>query len=187
MQLLLFEPYNFVMDSSDKEQKKLQKFVHRTFNGSDLTYFIKSLKNIYKNHGGLEQVFAEKFNNDHSIKPALEYFYTVFFEQKGERTRKHIANIAKGASGKRLNMFLRWMIRKGSVDFGLWQTIPSSALMLPLDVHTGNVGRKLGLLKRKSNDWKAVEEITENLQKMDKNDPIRYDFALFGLGVFEDF
>ncbi len=113
----------------------------------------------------------------------------MFYEIDGERTRKHVSNVAKGASGKRLNMFLRWMIRKdeAGIDFGLWNNIPPSALMLPLDVHTGNVARKLGILKRKSNDWKAVEEVTETLRTFDSADPIKYDFALFGLGAFEKF
>ena len=123
------------------------------------------------------------------MKSALEHFYSVFFEIKGERTRKHISNVAKGASGKRLNMFLRWMVRKDNqgVDFGIWEGIPKASLMLPLDVHTGNVARKLGILTRKSNDWKAVEEITKTLCTFDPADPVKYDFALFGLGAFEKF
>lgn len=183
------QPYDFVLNASENEINSLQKYVHRTFNGDDCIYFIRSLRNIYKNYGGLQAVFENGFQKEHSVKSAFTNFYAVFFVKEGERTRKHISNVTKGASAKRLNMYLRWLCRndKSGVDFGLWSGIPQSALMLPLDVHTGNVGRKLGLLKRKSNDWKAVEEITETLRKFDQNDPIKYDFALFGLGVFEKF
>ena len=189
MAMLDNQPYDFVLNASDKEINSLQKFVHRTFNGSDCVYFMRSLRNIYTNHGGLQDVFASGFQQEHTVKSALANFYSVFFETEGERTRKHISNVSKGASAKRLNMFLRWLCRndKSGVDFGLWKGIPQSALMLPLDVHTGNVARKLGLLQRKSNDWKAVEEITAALRNFDSEDPIKYDFALFGLGVFEKF
>ncbi len=183
------QPFDFVLNASNLEIQQLQKFVHRTFNGTDCIYFINSLKNIYKNHGGLQSVFETGFQNDKSVKSALANLFEIFFEQPGERTRKHISNVQKGSSGKRLNMFLRWMVRndKSGVDFGIWEGIPASKLMLPLDVHTGNVGRKLGILQRKSNDWKAVEEITKTLRKFDPTDPIKYDFALFGLGAFEKF
>ena len=147
------------------------------------------LKNLYEKHDGLQQVFTDGFRRKNTVKSALEHFYSLFFELDGERTRKHVSNVATGASGKRLNMFLRWMVRQDTtgIDFGLWNEIPSSALMLPLDVHTGNVARKLRILKRKSNDWKAVEEVTETLRTFDPTDPIKYDFALFGLGAFEKF
>lgn len=189
MALLENQPHDFVVNASEKELDRLRKFVHRTFNGDDCIYFIRSLRNIYKTHSGLQAVFESGFQQELTVKSALAHFYSVFFETEGERTRKHISNVAKGASGKRLNMYLRWMCRddKSGVDFGLWDSIPQSALMLPLDVHTGNVGRKLGLLQRRSNDWKAVEEITAILSEFDPNDPIKYDFALFGLGVFEKF
>ena len=183
------QPFDFVSNASNIEIKQLQKFVHRTFNGTDCIYFINSLKNIYKNHGGLQTVFETGFENEKTIKSALANLFEIFFELPGERTRKHISNVQKGSSGKRLNMFLRWLVRndKNGVDFGIWDGIPVSELMLPLDVHTGNVGRKLGLLQRKSNDWKAVDEITKTLRKFDPADPIKYDFALFGLGAFEKF
>ena len=185
------QPFDFVLNASNPEIQQLQKFVHRTFNGTDCIYFINSLKNIYKNHGGLQSVFEMGFQsaNQRTVKSALANLFEIFFELPGERTRKHISNVQKGSSGKRLNMFLRWMVRndKNGVDFGIWDGIPASELMLPLDVHTGNVGRKLGILQRKSNDWKAVEEITKTLRKFDPTDPIKYDFALFGLGAFEKF
>jgi len=189
MQLLDEDPHSFVLNASLAELKRLKKFVHRTFNGDDCVYFIQSLRNIYANHGGLQKVFEDGFLNGETAWAALAHFHGLFFELPGERTQKHISNVSKGASAKRLNMYLRWMVRedKARVDFALWKGIPASALMLPLDVHTGNVGRKLGLLQRKSSDWKAVEEITANLRRFDPQDPIKYDFALFGLGVFEKF
>lgn len=182
-------PYDFILNASDTELHQLQTFVHRTFNGEDLVYFIRALRNIYRRHGGLQTVFETGYKSGRSIYGALDYFHRIFFEQDGERTRKHVPNVQKGASAKRLNMYLRWLCRTddAGVDFGMWNGIPQSALMLPLDLHTGNVGRKLGLLHRKSNDWKAVEEITDNLRKFDPCDPVKYDFALFGLGVFEKF
>jgi uncharacterized protein (TIGR02757 family) len=189
MQLMDNRPFDFVTGASDTDFEALKPFVHRTFNGSDCIYFVRSLRNIYKNHGGLENVFATGYREGGSVKAALTFFHSVFFEFPGERTRKHIANVERGASAKRLNMFLRWLIRNDNagVDFGLWNAIPASELMLPLDVHTGNVARKLGLLNRKQNDWKAVEEVTVTLRKFDPGDPVKYDFALFGLGIFEGF
>jgi uncharacterized protein (TIGR02757 family) len=189
MRLMDEQPYDFVLNSSPTDLKPLHRFVHRTFNGDDCIFFLQSLQNIYKNQGGLESVFQQGFENDHTVKAALTEFFTRFFEIGGERTRRHVSNVEKDAAAKRLNMYLRWMVRsdKTKVDFGLWKGIAQSALMLPLDVHTGNVARKLGLLKRKTNDWKAVEEVTDNLRIFDANDPVKYDFALFGLGVFEKF
>jgi len=189
MELLDNSPYDFVSGASKNETEQLQKFVHRTFNGEDLIYFVRSLQNIYQRHGGLQKIFENGFQDSGTVYGALENFHRIFFELEGERTRKHVSNVAKGASAKRLNMYLRWMCRqdKAGVDFGLWQGIPQSDLLLPLDLHTGNVGRKLGLLQRRSNDWKAVKEITTSLRNFDSNDPIKYDFALFGLGVFEKF
>jgi len=189
MSLLEFQPHEFIINASAAEYKNLEKFVHRTFNGTDCIYFIQSLLNIYKNHNGLQSVFEEGYRKGKTVKSALEYFYSIFFELQGERTRKHVSNVAAGASGKRLNMYLRWMVRNDNrgVDFGIWDKIPMSELMLPLDIHTGTVARKLGLLLRKSNDWKAVEEVTQSLRSYDLADPIKYDFALFGLGAFEKF
>ncbi len=189
MNLLDDEPHDFILNHAANDLKNIEKFVHRTFNGADCIYFIRSLKNIYKNHGGLQAVFEKGFRKENKVKSALSEFYNVFFEINGERSRKHVSNVEKGASAKRLNMFLRWLVRKDitGVDFGLWNGIPPSELLLPLDVHTGNVARKLGLLQRKSNDWKAVVEVTQTLRKFDPADPIKYDFALFGLGAFEKF
>jgi uncharacterized protein (TIGR02757 family) len=183
-------PFEYLMNSDEQDWDVFLDFKHRTFNGADCIYFLKALKNIYQNHGGLEQVFTEGYQQESSVFSALRYFRKVFFELDHEhRTEKHASDVEKGAAAKRLNMYLRWMVRTDSakVDFGLWKKIPTSALMLPLDVHTGNVARKLGLLTRTANDWRAVEEITQKLREFDPNDPVKYDFALFGLGVFEKF
>ena len=176
-------PYDFVM-SANKKQLQKSNFVHRTFNSTDLSQFIFSLKKIYEN-GGLEKSFQGKGAMERIVNFRNE-FSSHFSES---RTLKHVSDPASNSSAKRLNMFLRWMVRsdKRKVDFGIWKSISPAELMLPLDVHTGNVGRKLGLLKREQSDWKAVEEITEALRKFDKKDPIKYDFALFGLGAMEKF
>lgn len=183
-------PYNFLQNTTECDWNFFLNFKHRTFNGTDCVFFLKSLQNIYLHHGGLETVFTAGYNINHSIYSALAHFRNIFFELNHEhRTEKHVSDVEKGASAKRLNMFLRWMVRsdEAGVDFGLWKQIPASALLLPLDVHTGNVARKLGLLSRTQNDWRAVEEITGKLRTFDRNDPIKYDFALFGLGAFEKF
>jgi uncharacterized protein (TIGR02757 family) len=188
MDLMQNNPMEFLLNSPEQEWDVFLDFKHRTFNTTDCICFLKSLRNIYRNHGGLEQVFSDGYQKDRTIFSALVHFRNVFFEEEHEhRTEKHVSDVLKGASAKRLNMFLRWMVRtdKASVDFGLWKQIPASALMLPLDVHTGNVSRKLGLLTRTQNDWRAVEEITARLREFDPKDPIKYDFALFGLGAFE--
>jgi uncharacterized protein (TIGR02757 family) len=189
MALMDNQPHDFVLNAPTSDLRNLEHFVHRTFNSADCVYFIGALRNIYQNHNGLQTIFETGFKKDNTIKSALIQFYSLFFECDGERSRKHVSNVERGASAKRLNMFLRWMVRndKSNVDFGLWNGIPQSALMLPLDIHTGNVARKLGLLQRKSNDWKAVEEVTQSLRGFDSADPIKYDFALFGLGAFEKF
>ena len=188
MQTMDFQPFDFTINATQNDLMSVKNFTHRTFNGDDCIYFLRSLKNIYKNHGGLQQVFEKGFQQNQTVKSALEYFYTIFFEIAGERTRKHISCVSKGSAGKRLNMYLRWLVRNDNrVDFGLWHKIPTSALLLPLDVHTGNVARKLGILQRKTNDWKAVEEVTTVLSELDPHDPVKYDFALFGLGAFESF
>jgi uncharacterized protein (TIGR02757 family) len=181
-------PIVFLLNSQEEDWDIFLNFKHRTFNGTDCIFFMKALRNIYLNHGGLEQVFTIGYQIENSIFSALVYFRKIFFElEHDHRTEKHVSDVQKGAAAKRLNMFLRWMIRsdKAGVDFGIWKQIPSAVLMLPLDVHTGNVARKLELLTRTQNDWRAVEEITANLREFDPEDPIKYDFALFGLGVFE--
>ena len=182
-------PYNFIMNFDEKAADKIPNFVHRTFQHADFLYTLAALKNIYQNHGGLKTVFENAFKKSRNIKGTLIEFRKVFFECDFPlRTQKHIADVERGAAGKRLNMYLMWLCRKdlGGVHFGLWD-IPSSALMLPLDTHTANTGRKLGFITRRQNDWKTVEEITSALRKFDADDPVKYDFALFGLGIFDKF
>ena len=182
MEMMDFAPHDFILNFNAADLRPFEKFVHRTFNAVDLEYFLWSLKNIYQKHGGLEQVFKTKTG----IKEAILNFRNVFFELDfPSRTSKHVANPAKNSSAKRLNMFLRWMVRKDDkgVDFGIWKSIDPCLLMCPLDVHSGRIARQLGILQRKQDDWKSVEELTQNLRKFDPNDPVKYDFALFGLGV----
>ena len=175
--------------NADNNLEKLESFVHRTFNGIDFTTFIKGLHNIYTNHQGMEQVFS-KHQEANSLQKSISEFKKLFFEiQHQTRTQKHISDPLNNSAAKRINMYLRWMIRQDNkgVDLGIWKNISPSKLSCPLDVHSGNVARKLGLLSRKQNDGKALFELDQNLRKFDKNDPSKYDFALFGLGVFEGF
>lgn len=181
-------PYEFILNSDNTEKKRFKSYYHRTFNGEDCIFFLESLENIYRNHQGLEPLFI--IDKGTGIREVLCRFRSIFLETgHPRRSEKHIADPCRGASAKRLLMFLRWMVRKDNrgVDFGLWGKIPSSILMCPLDVHSGNVARKLGLLKRKQNDWRSVEELTASLRQFDPDDPVKYDFALFGLGIFEHF
>lgn len=182
-------PYDFVMQHSESDLEKLQPFVHRTFNGTDLIYFIKAFRNIYNRYGGPENIFS-KHSGKVSLQPAIHEFKKIFFELPHEpRTEKHVSDPLKNSAAKRINMFLRWMVRNDNkgVDLGIWESISPSQLSCPLDVHSGNVARKLGLLKRKQNDAKALAELDKNLRKMDPKDPVKYDYALFGLGVFESY
>ncbi len=203
MKKMDFSPFEFVMTASAKELKTLDKFVHRTFNGIDAKFFILALRTIYEKHNGLENVFArglkisapsaslrqESFS-DTPMQNSIIHFRKTFLSIKhNSRSDKHISNPGANSSTKRINMFLRWMVRKdkAGVDFGIWKSISPAPLQIPLDVHVGNVARKLGLLIRKQDDWKAVEELTQRLREFDAADPVKYDFALFGLGIFEDF
>lgn len=181
-------PHDFILNATDKGIEKFKNFKHRTFNGEDCIFFLRSLRNIYQKYDGLESLFSPK--PAEALLQGIERFRKAFFSLPyPERTGKHIADPLKGASAKRINMFLRWMVRRddSGVDFGLWTGIPMSALYCPLDVHTGEVARKLGILKIKQNNWKAVEELTSYLRMLDPEDPVKYDFALFGLGAFEKF
>lgn len=182
-------PYDFVMNHSENDLEKLNDFVHRTFNGTDCITFIKALKNIYQNHNGLEFVFSKNIQIN-TLQENISNFKSFFFEIEHDyRTQKHVSYPMNNSAAKRINMFLRWMVRNDNagVDLGIWNSISPSQLSCPLDVHSGNVARKLGLLSRKQNDAKALFELDTNLQELDKNDPVKYDFALFGLGVFEGF
>lgn len=188
MQLMDFAPYDFILNASGNDFGRFSHFVHRTFNGYDCCYFLNSLANIYRNHGGMETVFTSAWQQNGDMFEVLRQWYKIFTELPAEpRVLRHIACIDKGSAAKRVNMYLRWMVRQDDrgIDFGLWKNIPASALLIPLDLHTGNVSRQLGLLTRSQNDARAVAELTARLREFDPVDPIRYDFALFGLGAFK--
>ncbi len=184
------QPYHYLINSEPEDFNNFLDFKHRTFNGMDAVFYLASLRNIYKNLGGLKSLFLDAISRKNGVKGGIIEARRVFFDIPSPcRTGKHFPDITKGASAKRINLFLKWMVRrdKQGVDFGIWDQISPADLYIPLDVHTGNVARKLGLLKRNQNDWKAVEELTANLRKFDPHDPVKYDYALFGLGVFEGF
>jgi uncharacterized protein (TIGR02757 family) len=189
MELMGNSPYDFVMNHQEHHLEGLENFVHRTFNSTDFQFFMRSLQHIYKNHQGLEAVFSTN-RSAADLQPTISAFKKVFFEIPHlSRTEKHISDPMNNSAAKRINMFLRWMVRQDTngVDLGIWKSISPAQLSCPLDVHSGNVARKLGLLSRKQNDGKALAELDGNLRKFDPKDPVKYDFALFGLGVFEEF
>jgi uncharacterized protein (TIGR02757 family) len=184
-------PYDFILNYSGKDLVPFKKFVHRTFNGEDCIYYLLALRKIYSEHRSIE-VLVKSLSNENNCtdyKEVIHGWRNYFFSHSPpERTLKHFANPVSGSAAKRINMFLRWMIRSDNsgVDFGLWNMDPS-LLTCPLDVHSGRVARKLGLLKRNQNDWQAATELTSMLKTFNANDPVKYDFALFGLGVYEKF
>ena len=187
-------PGDFMLQHEPSDLAAFDGFVHRTFQADDMKGFAMALKSLLVEHGSLEALFSKAWQDSRDttqLKEAIGLFHESFVRSPGvlPRTQKHVANPMKGSAAKRINLFLRWMVRPAArgVDLGLWSTIPPSVLSLPLDVHTAAVSRKLGLLDRKSNDWKAVEEITTALRAIDPGDPVRLDFALFGLGALEGF
>jgi uncharacterized protein (TIGR02757 family) len=189
MALMDQAPYDFIINHKENDLQRFDGFVHRTFNADDLRYFIKAIRHIYQEYQGLEQLF-NRYAAPQNLQGAIHHFKQVFFSlPHQQRTQKHVSDPLKGSAAKRLNMFLRWMVRsnKNGVDFGLWKTLHPRQLSCPLDVHSGNVARKLKLLKRKQNDGKALAELDNALRKMDPEDPVKFDYALFGLGVFEKF
>ena len=182
-------PYNFVMNHSDEDLKNLEGFKHRTFNDTDLLYFVDFFKRHYSVHDSLESAFIPE-RGFRSIEDSLIYFEEKFFnhENAPKRTKKHVATPARNSACKRLKMFLRWMVRKdgNGVDFGIWKQIPMSELICPIDLHVERTARKLSLITRKPVDWQTALELTESLKKLDKDDPVKYDYALFGLSLGED-
>ncbi|MBL7720641.1 MAG: TIGR02757 family protein [Chitinophagaceae bacterium] len=186
MHLMDMAPYEFVRSHDEKDLKRLLGFKHRTFNDTDLLYFIEFFKQHYSHHKSLESAFTR---HGLTAEKMLTGFHHYFFslEDIPERTRKHIATPERNSTCKRLNMYLRWMVRRDDkgVDFGIWKDISPAQLICPLDVHVARVARQLGILKRKQNDWETALELTEYLRTLDKHDPVKYDFALFGLGAIE--
>ncbi|MEO8067317.1 MAG: TIGR02757 family protein [Flavobacteriales bacterium] len=178
-------PHDFVLNSTPTDLGRLDRFVHRTFNGVDLRHFLLGLQHLYAAHGGIEDAFLQNGSFTDPVAGIAAFKQRFFEPQHQARTQKHVADPSKGSNAKRINMYLRWMVRPDDrgIDMGIWKRIPPSALHVPLDVHTGRVARELGLLRRKQDDWKSVVELTEQLRRLDHDDPIKYDIALFGLGV----
>lgn len=190
MEMMGESPYQFIREAGDNDLERFSEFYYRTFNGTDCSFFIRSLRNIYMNYNSIEDILLEGYTGEDKMRGAMARFREIFFINSfPPRSGKHFADIRAGAAGKRLNMYLRWMVRRDArgVDFGLWDRLSMSDLYIPIDLHTGNVARRLGLLTRKANDWKSVEELTGLLRQFDPADPVRYDFSLFGLGVNEKF
>lgn len=183
-------PHDFILNHTEKDRKAFLDFKHRTFQPTDTLWFLEFFQQYYRKNDSLESAFSRHLSpTDITVENALRGFHDLFFEDENapHRTRKHIATPARKSSCKRLNMYLRWMVRqdKKGVDFGLWNEIKPSQLLMPLDVHVDRVARRFGLLERKQTDWLSVLELTENLRRFDAEDPVKYDFALFGAGVLE--
>ena len=181
-------PHDFLIHHTEADLKRFLEFRHRTFNATDALYFIHFLGSYYKKHDSLESAFTQHIKDkERAVEQALTGFHPLFFahEDAPARTRKHIATPERKSACKRLNMFLRWMVRKDNngVDFGIWQGIQPAQLICPLDVHVERVGRHFGLIRRPQTDWLTAVELTENLRHFDVSDPVKYDFALFGIGV----
>lgn len=181
------EPYHFILEHKEIDRKRFENFKHRTFQYTDTLYFLEFLQYFYRKHESLEEAFIPEDKKEINIELSLIHFHNYFFslDYAPQRTRKHISTPAKNSACKRLNMFLRWMVRKDNsgVDFGLWKKIKAKDLMIPLDVHVFKIAKQLNLLESKQSNWKAVLKLTKALRKFDNNDPVKYDYALFGLGV----
>lgn len=178
-------PHDFIVNHQEHDLKRFLDFKHRTFNATDALYFIDFFKQHYSKYNSLENAFIVGGNQENRLEAFHNYFFSL--EDAPQRTRKHIATPLRGSTCKRMNMFLRWMVRKDKhgVDFGLWKKIKPSQLYIPLDVHVDRTARKLGLIKRKQTDWETVVELTENLKGFDPKDPVKYDFSLFGISVLD--
>jgi len=190
IQLMDKAPFDFISNHIEKDLGRFENFKHRTFNYTDTLYFIHFFKKFYSTHHSLEQAFIfSGFEKDETVENMLISFHKVFFNDDlaPHRTKKHVPTPASKSTCKRLNMFLRWMVRKDTagVDFGLWNAIRPNQLICPLDVHVERIGRKLLLIERKQTDWQTAKELTRNLKRFDVADPVKYDFALFGTGVME--
>ena len=182
-------PEDFVRNATEADMEYLRTYVHRTFNGVDFQDFVRGLRHIITKWGSVGNYFETRYEEHGDLRPVFSDFRRDFFAaQHDQHCEKHLSSIDKGAACKRLCMYLRWFVRHDDrgVDFGMWRRIPMSALYMPLDIHTGRMGRNLGLLSRKQSDWKAVEELTASLRELHSDDPVRYDYSLFGLGISGD-
>lgn len=187
-ELMDHAPYDFMLNHLEQDRARFESFKHRTFQATDTLWFLEFFQQFYQKNHSLESAFSRHLvSQDATVENALRGFHDDFFDHPyaPERTRKHVATPARGSTCKRLNMFLRWMVRqdKAGVDFGVWKNIRPAQLLIPLDVHVERVARRLGLLQREQTDWKSVLELTENLRAFDAADPVKYDFALFGMGL----
>jgi len=191
MELMDLAPYQFVTQHAESDLRRLLGFKHRTFNDTDLLYFVSFLRHHYGRHESLEEAFLLRRADEWTAEDALSDFYHYFFslDDVPPRTRKHIATPARRSGCKRINMFLRWMVRRddNGVDFGIWRKIPVSRLVCPVDLHVARVANRFGLLDKAGSDWSSALQLTKQLLNFDRNDPVKYDFALFGLGVMEKF
>jgi uncharacterized protein (TIGR02757 family) len=181
-------PFDFVMNFTEKNLSQIEnKAIHRTFSGEDFIYFIRRFRDVFEKYGSLEMLFKTE-ENETDFYHAIERFRIEFLLPEKHRSHKHVSSPYKNSSSKRIMMFLRWMVRKDNrgVDLGIWKNTEAKFLSIPLDVHTGNISRKLGLLTRSQNDWKSVAELDLAIRKFDAQDPAKYDFALFGIGVTKD-
>ena len=187
MQLMDMQPHDFVMNAGRNELKRLDAFVHRTFNGSDCLTLVWALRNIYNRYDGLESLLSDSFNTGGAFRAIEQLRETLLSVPHEKRTEKHLSSPARGSAAKRLNMYFRWMVRHddSGIDFGIWNSIPASALVCPLDVHTGRVARALGLLSDKYDNWTSAVNLTNSLKEFDADDPVKYDIALFCAGLYE--
>ena len=186
MECMDYAPYDFVVNATESDLEPLRSYVYRTFNGNDFVDFIRALQSICRKYGTIGTLFQDSYIRHKDMAAVLSEVRREFFSiDHSDHCTKHFSSIDKGAACKRLNMYLRWFVRRDNrgVDFGSWAKIPMSALYLPLDVHSGNMARELGLLSRRQNDWKATVEVTQMLKRFSADDPVKYDFALFGAGV----
>lgn len=186
IQMMDNEPYGFLQNAANKDFSRFSGFVHRTFNSDDCLFFLQALRVLYNEYESLEELFLMGYKWESSIKQGIKELRDNFLQPPHlVRSEKHFPDPEKGSAAKRINMFLRWMVRNDDkgVDFGIWKSISPARLMCPLDVHSGRTARKLGLLYRRQDDWRAVEELTANLRTFDANDPVKYDYALFGMGM----
>ena len=190
IELMDGRPHHFILNHTEEQRERFAQFKHRTFNFTDTLYFLDFFQRYYRRHDSLEDAFIKNMNDkDENVKNGLIGFHDDFFnhENAPHRTRKHVATPARKSRCKRLNMFLRWMVRQDTcgVDFGIWKKIRPDQLLMPLDVHVERVARRFDLIERKQNDFQTVVELTNTLKQYDSKDPVKYDFALFSIGVLE--
>jgi uncharacterized protein (TIGR02757 family) len=183
-------PHDFILHHNEGDLKRFESFKHRTFQSTDALYFLRFFKKHYSIHNSLETAFVhENMANELNTGKAIHQFYSYFFDDiwAPERTKKHVSSPQKNSACKRICMFLRWMVREDTkgVDFGLWKKIKPKQLICPLDVHSQRTAEKLGLINPGMANWKKAVELTEELKKIDPKDPVKYDFALYGMGIEE--